>query len=155
AALNDSEVACVSIGMSTTTTKVVAFTLAAGIAGLGGALYGGWQGQVGPTDFQMLTSLILLLLIALGGLGTVAGAFAAALFYALQPVIQQHVHISNFTGLLVGLGAVSLGRNPGGVAGQLSDLTERIRVWWAERRATGPVPAGEGASVAGFGAGAV
>ena len=151
AALNDSEVACVSIGMSTTTTKVIAFTLAAGIAGLGGALYGGWQGQVGPNDFQMLTSLILLLLIALGGLGTVAGAFAAALFYALQPVIQQHVHISNFTGLLVGLGAVSLGRNPGGVAGQLADLSERIRTGWAERRAKAVAPAGQGPSVAGVG----
>jgi branched-chain amino acid transport system permease protein len=133
AALNDSEVACVSIGMSTTTTKVVAFTLAAGIAGLGGALYGGWQGQVGPADFTTLVSLILLLLIALGGLGTVAGAFAAALFYALQPVIQSHVHISNFTGLLVGLGAVSLGRNPGGVVGQVSDAIDRARAWSAER----------------------
>ncbi|HEY2428062.1 MAG TPA: ABC transporter permease, partial [Acidimicrobiales bacterium] len=133
AALNDSEVACVSIGMSTTTTKVVAFTLAAGIAGLGGALYGGWQGQVGPADFTTLVSLILLLLIALGGLGTVAGAFAAALFYALQPVIQSHVHISNFTGLLVGLGAVSLGRNPGGVVGQVSDAVDRARAWSAER----------------------
>jgi branched-chain amino acid transport system permease protein len=143
AALNDSEVACVSVGMSITTTKVIAFTLAAGIAGMGGALYGGWQGQVGPNDFAMLTSLILLLLIALGGLGTVAGAFAAALFYAFQPVIQQHVHISNFTGLLVGLGAVSLGRNPGGFAGQLSDVMERVRGWRAARPTGGLV--GEGA----------
>jgi branched-chain amino acid transport system permease protein len=143
AALNDSEVACVSVGMSITTTKVIAFTLAAGIAGMGGALYGGWQGQVGPNDFAMLTSLILLLLIALGGLGTVAGAFAAALFYAFQPVIQQHVHISNFTGLLVGLGAVSLGRNPGGFAGQLSDVMERVRGWRAARP-TGEL-VGEGA----------
>jgi len=135
AALNDSEVACASIGMDITLTKVVAFTLAAGIAGLGGALYGGWQGQVSPNDFQMLISLIILLILALGGLDTVAGAFAAALFYALQPVIQQHVPIANFTGLLVGLGAVSLGRNPSGIVGQVSDLKE-----WVRGRRAGRVP---------------
>jgi branched-chain amino acid transport system permease protein len=135
AALNDSEVACASIGMDITMTKVVAFTLAAGIAGLGGALYGGWQGQVGPNDFQMLVSLLILLIVALGGLDTVAGAFAAALFYALQPVIQQHVSIPNITGLLVGLGAVSLGRNPSGIVGQVSDLRE-----WVRSRRSAPPP---------------
>src|SRR6202043_199038 len=46
AALNDSEMASASIGMNITLTRVIAFTLAAGIAGLGGALYGGWQRQV-------------------------------------------------------------------------------------------------------------
>jgi branched-chain amino acid transport system permease protein len=126
-ALNDSESACASIGMSVTATKVAAFTVAAGIAGLGGALYGGVQGDVGPNDFQMLTSLILLLTITLGGIDTVAGAFAAAMFYSLTPVLQQHVHVNEITFLLVGLGAVSLGRNPGGFAGQLGDAVERIR----------------------------
>jgi branched-chain amino acid transport system permease protein len=127
AALNDSESACASIGMSVTATKVAVFTLAAGIAGVGGALYGGVQGDVGPNDFQMLTSLILLLTITLGGIDTVAGAFAAAMFYSLTPVLQQHVHITDLTFLLVGLGAVSLGRNPGGFAGQLSGAVEQVR----------------------------
>ena len=39
--------------------------LAAGIAGLGGALYGGWQRQVGPTDFNVILSLIILLTLVL------------------------------------------------------------------------------------------
>ena len=133
AALNDSEAACASIGMSITATKVTAFTLAAGIAGLGGALYGGWQGQVGPNDFQMLTSLILLLIVTLGGINTVAGAFAAAIFYALQPVIQRSVPIPDFSYLLIGLGAISLGRNPGGLAGQVADGIEWLRSWRRDR----------------------
>jgi branched-chain amino acid transport system permease protein len=127
AALNDSEAACASIGINLTMTKVWAFTLAAGIAGLGGALYGGWQGEVGPNDFQMLTSLILLLLITLGGIRTVGGAFAAAMFLAFQPVITDHIHIPDVTYLLVGLGAVSLGRNQGGAAGQIADAFDAIR----------------------------
>jgi branched-chain amino acid transport system permease protein len=143
AAVRDSEVACASVGISITAAKVMVFTLAAGIAGVGGALYGGWQRQVGPIDFQMLFSLIVLLLVALGGLDTVAGAFAAALFYSLQPTIQQHIHVSNITGLLVGLGAVSLGRKQGGITGQVSDAIEYVRRVWPRRPAAdaGPVPA--------------
>jgi branched-chain amino acid transport system permease protein len=135
AAVNDSEVACASLGMNITTTKVVAFTLAAGIAGLGGALLGGWQGQVGPNDFPMLFSLLVLLLIAIGGLGTVGGAFAAAMAYALQPTIQQHAPwgISNFPQLLVGVAAVSLGRNSGGLAGHAADAGEWLRARWGGR----------------------
>jgi branched-chain amino acid transport system permease protein len=137
-ALNDSEVACVSIGMNITVTKVIAFTLAAGIAGLGGALYGGWQRSVGPNDFQMLFSLIVLLIVALGGLDTVGGAFAAAIFYGLQPLIQQHLSaIPNVTGLLVGLGAISLGRNQSGIAGQLADAADWLR---RSRRGRGAGP---------------
>jgi branched-chain amino acid transport system permease protein len=134
AAVNDSEVACASLGLNITATKVAVFTLAAGIAGLGGALYGGWQGQVGPTDFNMLTSLILLLLITLGGIDTVAGAFAAALFGAFRPIIEQHVHVPSVTFLLIGLGAIALGYNPGGLMGQISDGAERLR-WRRSARA--------------------
>lgn len=141
AALNDSESACASIGMSVTATKVAAFTLAAGIAGIGGAMYGGVQGDVGPNDFQMLFSLILLLTITLGGIDTVSGAFAAAMFFALQPVLQKHIHINNLQFLLVGLGAVSLGRNQGGMAGQISDAVDQIRALAARMGGTRPRPA--------------
>lgn len=127
AALNDSEAACASIGMNITATKITAFVLAAGIAGLGGAMYGGWQGEVGPTDFQWLTSLIVLLLVTLGGIDSVPGAFLVAIFYAVSPIIQRHVPLPDFEFLAVGLGAITLGRNPGGMASQLTDAVERIR----------------------------
>jgi branched-chain amino acid transport system permease protein len=138
AAVNDSEVASVSLGMSVARTKVVAFTLAAGIAGVGGALYGGWQRVVSPNDFVFLVSLTTLLIIAIFGLSSVAGALIAALFLGLTPAIQNSVGdalgIANVTGLLIGLGAVSLGRNPGGVAGSLSDLGD----WLRARRSHAP-----------------
>jgi branched-chain amino acid transport system permease protein len=136
AAINDSEAASASIGMNITATKVTAFVLAAGIAGLGGAMYGGWQGEVGPTDFQWLTSLIVLLLVALGGIDSVPGAFLVSVFYASGPVIQRHLQsIPNFQLLLVGLGAITLGRNPGGIATQLSDAVENIRALRGSLRA--------------------
>jgi branched-chain amino acid transport system permease protein len=142
AAINDSEVACASIGMNITLTKVLAFTMAAGIAGLGGALYGGWQRQVGPSDFVMLQSLMLLLLIMLGGVESVSGAFAAALFLSVLPVIESHTHIHNLTYLVIGLGALLLGRIPGGVAGMTAGVRERWRTLSARPRPTAPVREG-------------
>ncbi len=146
-AMTDSEVACASMGMNVTATKVMAFTLAAGIAGLGGAFYGGWQHQVGPNDFPWLASLTLLLAIAIAGLNRASGAFLAAVFYAMRPIIDHHAlgHIPNFSGLLVGLGAVSLATNQGGVAGQLADAAETVR----SRLRTGPAPSGGPASIGG------
>src|SRR5438270_2486507 len=144
AALNDSEAACASIGMSIRWTKVAVFTAAGGIAGLGGALYGGAQHVVSPGDFQFLISLTLLLTITLGGIDTVAGAFAAAMFYSLTPVIQKHATFvpsglrDNLTFVLVGLGAISLGRNPGGIIGQLNQAGDILRD--LRRRLSQPTP---------------
>jgi branched-chain amino acid transport system permease protein len=127
AALNDSEAACASIGMNLRATKVAVFSTAAAIAGVGGALYGGWQKEVGPADFASLVSLLLLLLITLSGISTVAGAFAAAMFYAFTPIISQYLHVPEFQFLLVGVGAIFLGRNPGGLAGQVGAAWDRLR----------------------------
>jgi len=131
AAVNDSEVASVSLGMSVASTKVMAFTLAAGIAGVGGALYGGWQRVVSPNDFVFLVSLTTLLTIAICGLSTVAGAFIAALILGLGPAFQNSVGdalgIANITGLFIGVGAIALGRFPAGLAGIFSDLAESLR----------------------------
>ncbi|HEX4864538.1 MAG TPA: ABC transporter permease [Acidimicrobiales bacterium] len=147
AALNDSEAASAAIGMNLRATKLMVFTIAAAIAGIGGALYGGWQKEVGPSDFASLFSLLVLLLITLAGINTVGGAFAAAMFYAFTPVINNHVHIPQFQFLLVGLGAVFLGLNPGGFAGQLGAAWDRIRLLGSGGRAgaSAEIPeAGEG-----------
>jgi branched-chain amino acid transport system permease protein len=133
AALNDSEAACASIGMSIRRTRVAVFTVAGGIAGLGGALYGGAQQVVSPNDFGFLVSRTLLLTITLAGIDAVAGAFAGAAFLSLNPVIIKHATFlpggirENLTFLLVGLGAISLGRNPGGITGQFNQGFDAVR----------------------------
>lgn len=127
AALNDSEAACASIGMNLRVTKVAVFSAAAAIAGVGGALYGGWQKEVGPADFFSLASLLVLLLITISGISTIGGAFAAAMFYAFTPIIANRLNFPEFQLLAVGVGAVFLGRNPGGLAGQIGAAWDRLR----------------------------
>jgi branched-chain amino acid transport system permease protein len=127
-ALNDSPAACATLGDNTTVTKVVVFTVSAGIAGLAGAMFGGLQGLVGPNDFVVLASLSLVLALRVGGVNTVTGALFGALSVALFPKFQDLVPSNvNLAYLLTGLAAVSIGRDPDGFGGQVSKLGARLR----------------------------
>jgi branched-chain amino acid transport system permease protein len=135
-ALNDSPAACATLGLNTTWTKLVVFSAAAGLAGLSGALFGGLRGSVSPSDFVALSSLVLLLSLRIGGINTVTGALVGASFVALTPTLQAEVpSVPQLTFLLTGLAAVSIGRDPDGIGGQVSRLGARLR---ARRRPTQP-----------------
>jgi branched-chain amino acid transport system permease protein len=116
-ALNESPAACATVGLSLRMTKLVVFALSAAMAGLAGALYGGLSTAVGAAQFQFLQSIVLFAAVTLAGLNALSAAVAAGIFLAVGPVIGAHVpQLSNFTQLLVGIGIVSIGRNPAGVA---------------------------------------
>ncbi|HET6965192.1 MAG TPA: branched-chain amino acid ABC transporter permease/ATP-binding protein [Acidimicrobiales bacterium] len=128
AALNDSPAACATLGVNISYTKLAVFTAAAAVAGLGGALYGGLQTVVTPDDFQLFTSLVLLLMLLVGGRNTVSGAFVGALFLSIFPVLQQHFPgLSNIQYLMTGLAALTIGRQPNGIGGRLAETGERLR----------------------------
>jgi branched-chain amino acid transport system permease protein len=132
-AMGDSPSGTATVGINITRTKLVVFTASAALAGLGGVLYGGQQNQVGANDFQLLFSLTLLLLASVWGIKTVTGMLFAGLLFAIFPVIQSHVPaLRDLLYLAVGLGAISIGRNPNGVMGGKTPL-ER----WRDRRDAG------------------
>jgi branched-chain amino acid transport system permease protein len=137
-ALHDSPAACATLGLDVHRTKLVIFTVSAGLAGLSGALLGGLRGSVGPEDFAALGSALLLLVLRIGGVNTVTGALFGALVVSLFPVLQDSVPgLSNVAYLLTGLAALSVGRDPNGIGGRLSEAGER----WRHRRASrGDVP---------------
>ncbi|MHB8463242.1 MAG: branched-chain amino acid ABC transporter permease [Acidimicrobiales bacterium] len=134
AALNDSPAACATLGVNIASTKLAAFAAAAALAGLAGALYGGLQHVVTPDDFQLFISVIILLLLLVGGRNTVTGALFGATIYAVFPIIQQHVpSLSNLQYVLTGLAAITIGRKPNGIGGDIADAGERLRAWVASR----------------------
>jgi branched-chain amino acid transport system permease protein len=134
-ALNDSPAACATLGVNTNVTKLVVFTVSAGLAGLAGALFGGLRGGISPGDFTAIGSLALLLSLRIGGVSTVTGALFGALTVALFPTLQDHVpSVPQLSYLLTGLAAVSIGRDPDGFGGQVSRLGERIRERGAARQ---------------------
>lgn len=127
--MNDSPAAVATSGLSLTVTKLVVFTLSAGLAGLAGALYGGLEGSVGADQFQFMLSLALFLSVTMAGISTLGGPLAAGVFLAVVPVIASHISALPYLLYLgSGAGAISLARRPNGLSqawGDLGDLWRR------------------------------
>ena len=141
AAMRDSPVACATLGLSLTRTKLAVFMIAAGMAGIGGALYGGLKTTAGTTDFLMLQSLPLLLLAVIGGITSVGGALVGGVLFAL-PQIVPWAWVGNLQFLWTGIAAVTIGRNPNGVAFILSERFRKLLGLYP--RSGGPFPAASG-----------
>lgn len=127
-ALDDSPAACATLGVNINWTKLILFTSSAAMAGFGGALYAAVPGSASNNDFVLLLSLTMLLILRVGGINTMSGALIGGMLYAFFPVIQSHVHaLANATYLMTGLGALSLGRDPNGIGGRISQLGHKVR----------------------------
>jgi branched-chain amino acid transport system permease protein len=131
-AMKDSPAACATLGLNLTYTKLAVFAVSSAIAGVAGCFYGGVRGQVGPGDFEMLTSLVLLLLVSVAGISTVTGALMGGITYGLfqNPRVLRLFPASvrgNFSFIGAGLGAMGLGRNPNGWTSEFGPLAEKIR----------------------------
>ncbi len=111
-ALNDSPAAYATVGLNIGFTKVAVFTIAAGMAGLAGALYGTAQGVVGTTDFDIFPGIIFVLFVTIWSIRTVTGAFLAAVTYVTLNLLWP-----NGIGLFAGVGIILIGRAAGGVLG--------------------------------------
>ena len=72
---------------SACSTRSIAFALCAGIIGLAGALLGHKIAYLAPDVFNILLSIQLLLMVVVGGLGSIHGAVFGAIFVALLPPI--------------------------------------------------------------------
>ena len=77
-ALREDEIACRSLGMDTTITKLTAFALGAMFGGFAGAFFAVRQGFVSPSSFNFMESATILAIVVLGGRGSQIGVAAAA-----------------------------------------------------------------------------
>jgi branched-chain amino acid transport system permease protein len=78
-ALREDEIACRSLGINTTNTKLTAFALGAFFGGLAGSFFAVRQGFISPESFTFSESATILAIVVLGGMGSQVGvAFAAA-----------------------------------------------------------------------------
>ena len=78
-ALREDEIACRSLGINTTTTKLTAFAIGAMFAGFAGSFFAARQGFVSPESFVYLESAIVLAIVVLGGMGSLGGIAVAAM----------------------------------------------------------------------------
>jgi branched-chain amino acid transport system permease protein len=84
-AIRDSEISAQSMGVNLARYKTLSFALSAALAGIGGALYAHKLQFISPDQFNILQSIDLLLMIVVGGLGSVHGAFLGAIFLIAMP----------------------------------------------------------------------
>jgi branched-chain amino acid transport system permease protein len=116
-ALRDSEAAYATLGGNLLTARVAVFALSAGIAGLGGALYGMQQRSITAEQFTFVAGLPLFLVAVIGGLGAVGtGLFTGtAYIWPLNALVVVAPWTQNLVALLPSLAGVGLGRDPDGI----------------------------------------
>lgn len=79
-AIRDSEISAQSMGIHLARYKTLSFAISAALAGIGGALYAHQIRFLSPDQFNIIQSIDLLLMVVIGGLGSLHGAFLGAAF---------------------------------------------------------------------------
>jgi len=83
--VRDSEAAAFALGIPVARVKAGAFALSAGVTGLAGALMAHHIGYLTPDAFTLLLSLDLVLMVVIGGLGSLRGAILGAILISMLP----------------------------------------------------------------------
>jgi branched-chain amino acid transport system permease protein len=79
-ALREDEIACKSLGVNPTNTKLTAFAIGATFGGFAGAFFATRQAFVSPESFTFIESAIIVAIVVLGGMGSQTGVVLAAIF---------------------------------------------------------------------------
>jgi branched-chain amino acid transport system permease protein len=77
-ALREDEIACRSLGINTTNTKLTAFAIGAGFGGFAGSFFAARQGFISPESFTFMESAVVVAIVVLGGMGSQIGVAIAA-----------------------------------------------------------------------------
>jgi branched-chain amino acid transport system permease protein len=133
-AVRDNPLVGAASGVKVARTRVLSFVVSASITGLAGALFAYWQRFISPEQFELNASLLLLLMMTLGGRGSVIGVAVAAAVLAVFPTMTSG--IGNFHpiiyGLLLIVCAIFLPRGLAGIVPTLRARRERQQAVAAE-----------------------
>lgn len=124
-AIREDEQVAQSRGVDVTRYKLLAFTLSGALAGAAGSLWAHRFGFINSDSFTLeKTSLLLLVMVVVGGLGSRVGVAVAAAVFAVMPLL-----LKSLVGWDYILGALllvyAMAHNPGGVAAAIRDAREK------------------------------
>jgi branched-chain amino acid transport system permease protein len=83
--IREDELASEAMGINTTRYKVMAFVISSAMAGAGGALLAHFDGYLNPKSFEFIKSFEILIMIILGGLGSIVGSILGAILLTVLP----------------------------------------------------------------------
>ncbi|WP_455360455.1 ABC transporter permease subunit [Streptomyces sp. SYSU K21746] len=115
-AVRSAPAAAMACGISVIRTKLLLFTLSAGLAGFGGVMYASYNTRITATDFTAMTGLIWLAVVVAAGLRRPQFAVVAGLVFAVVPhVLADYVtESSHLPVILFGLAGLALANDPDG-----------------------------------------
>lgn len=140
--IKDNEIAAKSCGINVTYYKVVTFAISAFFAGIAGGLMAGNQGILLPSNFDFMTSVNILMIVVLGGIGSMVGSVIAAAVLISLPTFLQPLNEYRMIIYSLMLISVMLFR-PKGLMGNyefsLTRVLEKIVAIFKDKRLKGTV----------------
>jgi branched-chain amino acid transport system permease protein len=103
-ALREDEIACRSLGINTTTTKLTAFAMGAMFGGIAGSFFATRQGFISPESFTFSESALVLAIVVLGGMGSQLGVAVAA--FAMLGAFELFREFAQYRMLVFGIAMV-------------------------------------------------
>lgn len=91
--VREDEIAAESLGINTTQAKVRAFMLSSFFAGIGGALYAHFTAYISPASFTFLQSVNIVIMVVLGGMGSLVGSIAGAFLVTVLPELLRELKV--------------------------------------------------------------
>lgn len=89
--IRENEIAAESCGINTTYYKTLGFVVSAFFAGVAGALFAGYLGLMVPKDFGFMRSIEILVMVVLGGMGSMVGSVISAAVLTMVPYLLQSI----------------------------------------------------------------
>jgi ABC-type branched-subunit amino acid transport system permease subunit len=137
-AVRSNERAAASVGIDVARTKLLAFGLSAFIAGLGGGLFAYQQQTVSSPSFGVFTSLALLAITYVAGVGRISGAVVAGLLLSstglMVTALDQAFHIGKYQAVVAGvLLMVTAIKQPDGIAASPPRPLVKLGEWLSKR----------------------
>lgn len=126
-----------AVGYNTTRYKLAAFVLAGSVAGIAGTLFAHFNGFVSPNEVHWTTSGLVMVMVIIGGAGTLLGpVLGAALILVLQNIVSSYTERWQLIMGLVFILFVLFARR--GMAGLISDAARSFRAPRAGGRRASP-----------------
>jgi branched-chain amino acid transport system permease protein len=89
--IREDELAAEAMGINTTRYKVLAFVISSALAGMAGVLFGHYTQFLSTNDFQFIRSFEIIIMIVLGGMGSLTGAVFGAIVITIMPELLRRL----------------------------------------------------------------
>lgn len=133
-AVRDDEIAAEIMSVNTQRMKLIAFMLSSGLAGIAGGLFAHILGYINPGTFTIMKSTEVLVMVYLGGMGSLSGSVLAAIAMTVLMELFRPLQVAKWVVVPLLLILLMLFR-PEGFLGhrELTDVFPRLRRFFSAR----------------------